>query len=116
MVIRALDLPTPGRTQEPEQTEKEIDPADVRRLIEALGGPDNIRTVDNCFTRLRVTVKDTSLLDTAALLSMPTRALCRRGSACSWSAAYRRRRPGGCWMNSSNSARRSELLPFFGRM
>ena len=95
VVIRALDLPTPGRTQEPEQTEKEIDPADVRRLIEALGGPDNIRTVDNCFTRLRVTVKDTSLLDTAALLSMPHKGLVQEGQrlqlVCGLQAAQARR-------------------------
>lgn len=95
VVIRALDLPTPGRTQEPEQTEKEIDPADVRRLIEALGGPDNIRTVDNCFTRLRVTVKDTSLLDTAALLSMPHKGLVQEGQrlqlVCGLQAAQTRR-------------------------
>ena len=95
VVIRALDLPTPGRTQEPEQTEKEIDPADVRRLIEALGGPDNIRTVDNCFTRLRVTVEDTSLLDTAALLSMPHKGLVQEGQrlqlVCGLQAAQTRR-------------------------
>ena len=95
VVIRALDLPTPGRTQEPEQTKKEIDPADVRRLIEALGGPDNIRTVDNCFTRLRVTVKDTSLLDTAALLSMPHKGLVQEGQrlqlVCGLQAAQARR-------------------------
>ena len=95
VVIRALDLPTPGRTQEPEQTEKEIDPADVRRLIEALGGPDNIRTVDNCFTRLRVTVEDTSLLDTTALLSMPHKGLVQEGQrlqlVCGLQAAQTRR-------------------------
>lgn len=95
VVIRGLDLPTPGRTQEPEQTEKEIDPADVRRLIEALGGPDNIRTVDNCFTRLRVTVEDTSLLDTAALLSMPHKGLVQEGQrlqlVCGLQAAQVRR-------------------------
>ena len=95
VVIRALDLPTPGRTQEPEQMEKEIDPADVRRLIEALGGPDNIRTVDNCFTRLRVTVEDTSLLDTAALLSMPHKGLVQEGQrlqlVCGLQAAQTRR-------------------------
>ena len=95
VVIRALDLPTPGRTQEPEQAEKEIDPANVRRLIEALGGPDNIRTVDNCFTRLRVTVKDTSLLDTAALLSMPHKGLVQEGQrlqlVCGLQAAQTRR-------------------------
>ena len=27
-------------------------------IVEALGGPDNILKVDNCFTRLRLVVKD----------------------------------------------------------
>ena len=84
-----------GGAMTAEQTEKEIDPADVRRLIEALGGPDNIRTVDNCFTRLRVTVEDTSLLDTAALLSMPHKGLVQEGQrlqlVCGLQAAQTRR-------------------------
>lgn len=32
------------------------------RIIEALGGPENIETVTNCATRLRVTVKDDSIV------------------------------------------------------
>lgn len=78
VVIRVFDLPTPGRA--PERAEApEIDPAAVRRLITALGGAGNIRTVDNCFTRLRITVQDTRLLDTAALLAMPHKGLVQDG-------------------------------------
>lgn len=31
-------------------------------IVEALGGPDNILKVDNCFTRLRLVVKDNTLV------------------------------------------------------
>ena len=93
--IRIFDLPTPGREPEPRETTKEIDPADVRQLITALGGPDNIASVDNCFTRLRITVQNTSLLDTAALLAMPHKGLVQEGQrlqiVCGLQAAQVRR-------------------------
>ena len=65
-----------------------------------------------------VTVRDTSLLDTASPAVHAPQGPCAGGAALRrWGpAAYRRPGPGGCWRNSSNSARRSELLPFFGRM
>ena len=33
-----------------------LDEQGIEKLIAAFGGRENIRTVDNCFTRLRVTV------------------------------------------------------------
>ena len=39
------------------------------RIIEGLGGFDNILTVDNCISRLRVDLKDVSLLNEAILKS-----------------------------------------------
>ncbi|WP_344570533.1 maltose/glucose-specific PTS transporter subunit IIBC [Streptomyces axinellae] len=36
-------------------------------ILEALGGPGNIRTLDNCITRLRMTVEDAEALDEARL-------------------------------------------------
>ena len=38
--------------------------ASVRRVMRSsvLGGPDNIEKVDNCFTRLRLIVKDSSIV------------------------------------------------------
>ena len=59
VLIKALDLPTPGRRpEEPSRPEKALplDEQGVEKLIAAFGGRENIRTVDNCFTRLRVTV------------------------------------------------------------
>ena len=39
----------------------------ARNIIKYLGGTENITEVTNCFTRLRVTVKDNSLVDEAKL-------------------------------------------------
>jgi PTS system maltose and glucose-specific IIC component len=36
-------------------------------ILAALGGIDNITSLDNCLTRLRLSVKDMSLVDDAAL-------------------------------------------------
>lgn len=36
-------------------------------IVEALGGKENIVKVDNCFTRLRLVVKDSSIIDQATL-------------------------------------------------
>ncbi|MGX7108123.1 N-acetylglucosamine-specific PTS transporter subunit IIBC [Facklamia miroungae] len=43
------------------KTEKEYQQA--RRILEALGGKDNIENFTNCATRLRLNVKDTSVID-----------------------------------------------------
>lgn len=40
-------------------------PADI--IVEALGGPENIETVDNCFTRLRVILKEPGKVDESRL-------------------------------------------------
>ena len=79
VIIRVFDLPTPGRAPERETAARQIDPEGIRRLLAALGGPGNICTVDNCFTRLRITVKDPDRLDTAALLAMPHKGLVQDG-------------------------------------
>ncbi|HHU9709267.1 TPA: glucose PTS transporter subunit EIIB, partial [Escherichia coli] len=39
----------------------------VPAILEALGGADNIVSLDNCITRLRLSVKDMSLVNVQAL-------------------------------------------------
>lgn len=39
----------------------------IVKIIEALGGINNIEVIDNCFTRLRVDLVDTSIIDEAGL-------------------------------------------------
>lgn len=71
-LIRWLDLPTPGRRpEEPARPEAPLTAADIEKLIAALGGRGNIRTVDNCFTRLRITVQEAAFVDAQALHELP---------------------------------------------
>lgn len=65
--ILRKDVATPGR----EETDS-IDTADLDekledysavQMIKAIGGKDNIKTLENCVTRLRVSLKDAELVD-----------------------------------------------------
>lgn len=77
-VIKKFNIMTPGRgedltlkTKADYQAQKAgnnevnnetgLSPLD-EKILEALGGPDNIEDIDACITRLRVTVKDASLV------------------------------------------------------
>ncbi len=39
----------------------------VRTFLKALGGKENIKSLDNCVTRLRLTIADMGLIDEAAI-------------------------------------------------
>lgn len=69
--IVKFDVKTPGRGGEYDQNmemvddgDKNVDPTVLKSkvIISALGGKNNIEVVDCCVTRLRVTVKDMSLV------------------------------------------------------
>lgn len=68
-VITKFDIQTPGRGDDedegaPAGAAVDADLAeDAKALVIALGGPENIEDVDACITRLRVGVKDSSLVD-----------------------------------------------------
>lgn len=49
--------------REKQAKEKKEEPINAALIVKALGGRDNLTEVDNCFTRLRLKVKDTSLVD-----------------------------------------------------
>ncbi len=86
-LITKLNLKTPGREEENEETKlhtkkdymakQEVqkstnvtaaDNSDSSAVIvEALGGADNIKKVDNCYTRLRLIIEDTSKVNQSAL-------------------------------------------------
>lgn len=81
ILIKAKDLPTPGREADLSTDQSPYaDPQEVCRFIAALGGPENIAQLGNCFTRLRLTVRDASLLDMGALLSLPHKGLVVQGT------------------------------------
>ena len=65
--IVKFDVKTPGREDEPSADnvlirEKRYDEI-AKIVIEALGGPSNIGTVDNCITRLRIDINDNKKID-----------------------------------------------------
>ena len=81
VLIKALNLPTPGRRpEEPVRPETApLDDAGVEKLIAALGGRENICTVDNCFTRLRVTVQDAAFVREQELKALPCSGVVQNG-------------------------------------
>lgn len=69
-IIEKFDLKTPGREDEGETIEKKSNTSEkgghsevAVTLFEALGGKENIVLVDYCATRLRLEVKDSSIID-----------------------------------------------------
>ncbi|WP_051202129.1 PTS transporter subunit EIIC [Ferrimonas senticii] len=63
-IIVALDLPTPGRNRRPPKSlgDKHLEP-----LLLALGGAQNLKSVDACLTRLRLSLHQPELIDKEAL-------------------------------------------------
>lgn len=68
-LIGLFDFKTPGRETENLDEETEAIPAGEKAaaVLSALGGTQNIEAIDACITRLRLTVKETSLVDGARL-------------------------------------------------
>ncbi|WP_077624750.1 N-acetylglucosamine-specific PTS transporter subunit IIBC [Sediminibacillus massiliensis] len=81
LLIVKLDLKTPGREDEDEQQVEENDQigrpsggkgardydAKAYHYLKALGGPENIKTLDHCATRLRLQMNDMNEVDEKAL-------------------------------------------------
>lgn len=81
VLIKALDLPTPGRAADPETVGADLLQYDtVEQILNGLGGAENILSADHCFTRLRVTLKDPALLDETALAAVPHRGIVKQGN------------------------------------
>ncbi len=72
-VITRFDLATPGRTEDEEDEESNIELSNdnfteiARLVLEGLGGKDNIKEIDYCATRIRTEVKDYTLVDEKAI-------------------------------------------------
>ncbi len=82
-VIVKFNLKTPGREDEDEFTENTVISGDMnvlaREYINALGGDQNIVTVDNCVTRLRLNVKDNQSIKDKDLMHLGARGVMRPG-------------------------------------
>jgi glucose PTS system EIICBA or EIICB component len=68
--IKKFDIKTPGREDEGESEAHFINVTGgekAARVLEAIGGKDNIQVLDPCITRLRLTLNDTAKVDKAVL-------------------------------------------------
>ena len=67
--ITKFDLKTPGREDDDVEAEKKVDLGNsdyttvAATILEGVGGAANVTSIDNCITRLRLEVKDSSLVD-----------------------------------------------------
>ncbi|MNO87760.1 PTS system glucose-specific EIICBA component [compost metagenome] len=72
-VIRATNAKTPGREDE---SSEDIAPLNFKgseraaKVLEAIGGKDNIEVLDACITRLRLTLKDPAAVDQGTLKAL----------------------------------------------
>ncbi|MGL4336328.1 MAG: N-acetylglucosamine-specific PTS transporter subunit IIBC [Turicibacter sp.] len=82
MLITKMNLPTPGREEDDDEisengtinlTDKEL----AKKYIEYLGGSENLVKIDNCATRLRLEVKDTTIIQDKELKSIGARGIVR---------------------------------------
>lgn len=83
-LIKKFNYKTPGREDEETSTNKEAPKqinldTDVANIINGLGGKENINTVENCITRLRVNVKDESIVNEDIINKMPNSGIVRKG-------------------------------------
>ncbi|EEH99204.1 PTS system, glucose-specific IIBC component [Clostridium sp. 7_2_43FAA] len=70
-IIRKLDLKTPGREREESEIDIDITDGDLAyNVLDAFGGVKNIKYLDACITRVRVTVKNISLVNRSKLKSL----------------------------------------------
>ena len=85
LVIIRFDLKTPGREDDDVDTEMKAvlsndNFTEVASIIlKGLGGKENITSVDNCITRLRLEVKDNLLVDEMVIKSAGVSGIIRPG-------------------------------------
>lgn len=86
-MIKKFNFITPGREDDGADTKlytrKDVDAAKENKsalIAEGLGGKDNLVNVDCCATRLRITVKDSSLVSDEILKSSGASGVVKKGS------------------------------------
>lgn len=94
VMIEKLNLNTLGRGEMIEETDDDVEyesaagvdtgkipsASDLTLVIDGLGGPDNIKNIDNCYTRLRIDVNDDKLVNEDILRKYPSSGVIKRGS------------------------------------
>ena len=85
IAIVKWDLKTPGREDDDEETEKKVvlsndNFTEVASIIlEGVGGKENVASIDNCITRLRLEIKDYTLVDEKKIKSAGVAGVVRPG-------------------------------------
>ena len=77
-LILRFNMKTPGR--EDEDQEKGNNDGLGESIVVGLGGRENIEVVDNCYTRLRVTVKDVAIIDEPRLKATGAKGIIKQGN------------------------------------
>ncbi len=82
VVITKLNLKTPGREDEAQVAQTAAVDADDRvgEIVMAFGGGENIATLDNCITRLRIEVKDIDAVDSDRIKALGASAVIKMGN------------------------------------
>lgn len=85
-IIVKFNLKTPGREDDTEDAAQEIGTkttgsasSRAEKILENIGGPSNIRTIDACITRLRLDVNDDKAIKDAALKQLGASGVMRLG-------------------------------------
>ena len=79
-MIKTFNLKTPGREDEDVSAMTATDlgiTEETARYVELLGGIDNIKSIDSCITRLRLTVNDSSNISDEKLKSLGAKGVIR---------------------------------------
>jgi len=88
-LILRFDMKTPGREEEDQETRlyskqeyqaKGGNDGLGEAIVAGLGGRDNVEVVDNCYTRLRVTVKDVAMIDEPRLKATGAKGVIKQGN------------------------------------
>lgn len=83
--IKKFDLKTPGREDDDLEAEKNVELASddytaiAKQILEGCGGKDNITSIDNCVTRLRLEVKDMTAVNDKAIKAAGVAGVIRPG-------------------------------------
>ena len=79
-MIKTFNLKTPGREDEGVTAMTAPDlgiTEETAKYVELLGGIDNIKSIDSCITRLRLTVNDSSNISDAKLKALGAKGVIR---------------------------------------
>lgn len=83
LVITKFNLKTPGREDDDDETKAVLANNDYTAVAKAVlagcGGKENIKSIDNCITRLRLEVKDYTKVDEKAIKAAGVAGVVRPG-------------------------------------